>query len=142
MSDIKVVMTTNESTVVAEYTPDENKKTSYQSEADLEREFIELLKSGNLHTFSSLHKLRLSKTRLNKVCARFLPVLLLALYILIIYRDILATCSPKHKLPSLVSYNFYISSCGFIHSYMNRVKLLHNAHCTLYARLYTFQIGS
>ena len=45
MSDIKVVMATNESTVVAEYTPDENKKTTYQSEADLEREFIELLKS-------------------------------------------------------------------------------------------------
>ena len=45
MRDIKVVMATNESTVVAEYTPDENKKTSYQSEADLEREFIELLKS-------------------------------------------------------------------------------------------------
>ena len=45
MSDIKVVMATNESTVVAEYTPDENKKTSYQSEADLEREFIEILKS-------------------------------------------------------------------------------------------------
>ena len=45
MSEIKIVMSTNESTVVAEYTPEDRKNKSFQSEADLEHEFIDLLKA-------------------------------------------------------------------------------------------------
>ena len=33
----------NEATVVAEYTPTKSKSSAYQSEADLEKEFIRLL---------------------------------------------------------------------------------------------------
>lgn len=42
-SSYNIVATTNQSTVVAEYTPDEIKTTAYQSEAELENEFIRLL---------------------------------------------------------------------------------------------------
>lgn len=46
MSYYNIVATTNEATVVAEYVPDSNARSSkYQSEAELEREFIELLVS-------------------------------------------------------------------------------------------------
>lgn len=38
-----VVASTNQSTVVTEYIPDKKRETEYQSEADLEREFIKLL---------------------------------------------------------------------------------------------------
>ena len=45
MNSYNIVATTNESTVVAEYTPDLNRPDTYQSEADLEREFIKQLTS-------------------------------------------------------------------------------------------------
>lgn len=38
-----IVASTNQSTVVAEYIPEERKETAYQSEAELENEFIRLL---------------------------------------------------------------------------------------------------
>lgn len=40
-----MVASTNQSTVVAEYISDKKRETEYQSEADLEREFINLLSS-------------------------------------------------------------------------------------------------
>ena len=43
MSSYNIVASTNQSTVVAEYTPDERLSTAYQSEAELEHEFIRLL---------------------------------------------------------------------------------------------------
>ena len=43
MGTYNIVARTNESTVVAEYKPVESKASAYQSEADLEREFIKLL---------------------------------------------------------------------------------------------------
>lgn len=42
-SSYNIVASTNQSTVVAEYTPEEIKATVYQSEAELENEFIRLL---------------------------------------------------------------------------------------------------
>ena len=43
MSTYNIVASTNQSTVVSEYTPDEKRATAYQSEAELENEFIRLL---------------------------------------------------------------------------------------------------
>jgi len=43
MSSYNIITETNEATVVSEYTPVVAKSTSYQSEADLEKEFIKLL---------------------------------------------------------------------------------------------------
>ena len=43
MSTFNIVARTNESTVVAEYKPVESKASAYQSEAELEKEFIHLL---------------------------------------------------------------------------------------------------
>lgn len=43
MSMYNIVASTNQSTVVAEYIPEERKETAYQSEAELENEFIRLL---------------------------------------------------------------------------------------------------
>lgn len=43
MTSYNIVASSNESTVVAEYTPEYRTATQYQSEADLEREFIRLL---------------------------------------------------------------------------------------------------
>ena len=43
MSTYNIVASTNQSTVVAEYIPEERKETAYQSEAELENEFIRLL---------------------------------------------------------------------------------------------------
>jgi len=43
MSNYNIIASTDECTVVAEYTPEYRAATTYQSEADLEREFIELL---------------------------------------------------------------------------------------------------
>ena len=40
-----IVLSSNESTVVAEYEPDTNRSGEYQSEADLERDFINRLVS-------------------------------------------------------------------------------------------------
>lgn len=43
MSTYNIVASTNQSTVVTEYIPDEKRSTAYQSEAELENEFIRLL---------------------------------------------------------------------------------------------------
>lgn len=43
MSTYNIVASTNQSTVVTEYTPEKKKSDSYQSEAELEKEFIRLL---------------------------------------------------------------------------------------------------
>ena len=43
MSTYNIVASTNQSTVVSEYTPEARKSDSYQSEAELEKEFIRLL---------------------------------------------------------------------------------------------------
>ena len=43
MSQYNIVISTDESTVVAEYNADGRKSSEYQSEADLEKEFIRLL---------------------------------------------------------------------------------------------------
>ena len=40
MSMYNIVASTNQSTVVAEYIPEERKETAYKSEAELENEFI------------------------------------------------------------------------------------------------------
>ncbi len=45
MSQFNIVASTDESTVVAEYTPKCPRSGTYQTEADLEREFIEILKT-------------------------------------------------------------------------------------------------
>ena len=39
MNSFKIVASSNENTVVAEYTPEERKSTDYQSEAELEKRF-------------------------------------------------------------------------------------------------------
>ena len=43
MNNYNIITTTDEGTVVAEYTPSPRSAAEYQSEADLEREFIRLL---------------------------------------------------------------------------------------------------
>ena len=43
MSEFNIVLASNESTVVSEYTPEGKRSDSYQSEAELEKEFIKLL---------------------------------------------------------------------------------------------------
>ena len=43
MSYFNIVSQSDESTVVAEYTPQSQRSEAYQSEADLENEFIRLL---------------------------------------------------------------------------------------------------
>ena len=43
MNSFKIVASSNENTVVAEYTPEERKSTDYQSEAELEKDFINRL---------------------------------------------------------------------------------------------------
>lgn len=43
MSYFNIIAASNESTVVAEYTPESSRSDSYQSEAALEKEFIRLL---------------------------------------------------------------------------------------------------
>ena len=71
MSTYNIVASTNQSTVVAEYIPEERKETAYQSEADLENEFIKLLTSLgyeyiNINSEEDLIKnLRLQLERLN-----------------------------------------------------------------------------
>ena len=59
MSSYNIITETNEATVVSEYTPVVAKSTSYQSEADLEKEFIRLLQEQsyeylNIHQESDL----------------------------------------------------------------------------------------
>ena len=53
MSTYNIVASTDESTVVAEYSPPYKTKAEYQSEADLEREFIKLL-SGQGYEFLAI----------------------------------------------------------------------------------------
>ena len=71
MSTYNIVASTNQSTVVAEYIPEERKETAYQSEAELENEFIKLLTSLgyeyiNINSEEDLIKnLRLQLERLN-----------------------------------------------------------------------------
>ena len=71
MSMYNIVASTNQSTVVAEYIPEERKETAYQSEAELENEFIKLLTSLgyeyiNINSEEELIKnLRLQLERLN-----------------------------------------------------------------------------
>lgn len=71
MSMYNIVASTNQSTVVAEYIPEERKETAYQSEAELENEFIKLLTSLgyeyiNIGSEEDLIKnLRLQLERLN-----------------------------------------------------------------------------
>ena len=71
MSMYNIVASTNQSTVVAEYIPEERKETAYQSEAELENEFIKLLTSLgyeyiNISSEEDLIKnLRLQLERLN-----------------------------------------------------------------------------
>lgn len=43
MSTFNMVASMNESTVVSEYIPESKRSDSYQSEADLEKEFIRML---------------------------------------------------------------------------------------------------
>lgn len=43
MNSFEIVASSTESTVVAEYTPEKRKSTDYQSEAELERDFINRL---------------------------------------------------------------------------------------------------
>ena len=43
MSQYNIIASTTESTVVAEYTPGTRRSDGYQSEAQLEKEFIRLL---------------------------------------------------------------------------------------------------
>lgn len=43
MSTYNIIAASNESTVVAEYTPESSRSDSFQSEAALEKEFIRLL---------------------------------------------------------------------------------------------------
>jgi type I restriction enzyme R subunit len=46
VSTFNIIAETNEQTVVSEYTPDANRSDAYQSEAELEREFIRLLQTN------------------------------------------------------------------------------------------------
>lgn len=45
MNSFEIVASSTESTVVAEYTPEKRKSTDYQSEAELEKDFINRLVS-------------------------------------------------------------------------------------------------
>lgn len=54
MSEYNIIMSSNESTVVAEYTPEQKKSDAYQSEAALENEFIRLL-SGQGYDYITIH---------------------------------------------------------------------------------------
>lgn len=42
MNSFEIVASSTENTVVAEYTPEKRKSTDYQSEAELEKDFIKL----------------------------------------------------------------------------------------------------
>ncbi|NDO20361.1 type I restriction endonuclease subunit R [Lachnospiraceae bacterium MD329] len=54
MSEYNIIISSNESTVVAEYTPEQKKSDAYQSEAALENEFIRLL-SGQGYDYITIH---------------------------------------------------------------------------------------
>lgn len=54
MSTFNMVASMNESTVVAEYTPESRRSDSYQSEAELEKEFIRMLKEQS-YEYPQIH---------------------------------------------------------------------------------------
>ena len=72
MSDLNVVMETSESTVMSEYEPCKKHSTEYQTEADLEKEFINMLQEQgyeylNIHEQSALiNNLRMQLEKLNE----------------------------------------------------------------------------
>lgn len=72
MSTYNIISSGNESTVVTEYIPEEKKSTSYQSEAELEKEFIRILTEQGyerltIHTEAELIKnLRAQLEKLNE----------------------------------------------------------------------------
>lgn len=72
MAFFNIVAASNESTVVAEYTPESARSDAYQSEAELEREFIRILAAQGyeyleIHTETDLAaNLRKQIERLNK----------------------------------------------------------------------------
>ncbi len=55
MSEFNIVLASNESTVVSEYTPEGKRSDSYQSEAELEKEFIRLL-SEQGYEYITIHE--------------------------------------------------------------------------------------
>ena len=73
MSEYKIVAVTNESTVVTEYTPDAKRSKSYQSEAELEKDFIARLVEQKYEYIdvksdkALIDNLRLQLENLNKI---------------------------------------------------------------------------
>ena len=71
MSFFNIISESNDSTVVTEYIPVKTKSSAYQSEADLEKEFIRLLQEQsyeyiNIHTEEDLiNNLRVQLELLN-----------------------------------------------------------------------------
>lgn len=55
MSEFNIVLASNESTVVSEYTPEGKRSDNYQSEAELEKEFIKILGSQG-YQYITIHK--------------------------------------------------------------------------------------
>ena len=55
MSEFNIVLASNESTVVSEYTPEGKRSESYQSEAELEKEFIKMLGSQG-YQYITIHE--------------------------------------------------------------------------------------
>ena len=55
MTYFNIVAQTNENTVVTEYEPVKVKSDSYQSEAELEKDFIRMLQEQG-YTYLSIHK--------------------------------------------------------------------------------------
>ncbi|WP_225968660.1 hypothetical protein [[Mycoplasma] mobile] len=54
MGHLKIIASSEKSTVVAEYIPEEKKQTSYQSEMELEKEFIkDLMNQGYEYNIKS-----------------------------------------------------------------------------------------
>jgi type I restriction enzyme R subunit len=72
MSQIKIISQNNDSTVVEEYIPIPKNENSFQSEAELEQKFIELLKENgyeyvNIKNNNELKQnLRIQIEKLNK----------------------------------------------------------------------------
>ena len=65
MSEYNIVAQMPESTVVAEYIPESDRSDSYQSEADLEREFIRLLTTQG-YEYLTIHNEEILKANLRK----------------------------------------------------------------------------
>lgn len=65
MSIYNLIAASNESTVVTEYIPDTARSDAYQSEAELEREFIRLLTAQG-YEYLAIH----DETALTATCGR------------------------------------------------------------------------